>query len=303
MLRDPAPAPNARAAEGPSSRRAVRERARVAGRGLGGYSTPNPQPRTPVLLTDLDARPVIAHRGASAYAPENTMLAFDLALDLGAEALEFDLRLTSDGVPVVHHDPTLLRTAGVAAAVGSLTLDALQTVDAGCRFTPDAGRTFPFRGHNIRVPRLVEVLRRFPDTPLLIELKEVQVAAPALRVLEDAGAAYRCVIAGFDAAALVPFRRAPWNCGAATADAARLYFPAMAGLRLPEVAVKAYSVPVRWRGLPIPTRRFVRAAHSGGAAVHVWTVDDPALAKALWKRGANGMVTNRPDVIRGARDE
>ena len=303
MLRDSGPSPKAPAAEGPSSRRAVPARPRVAGRGPAGYSTANPHPRIPLLLTDIDARPIIGHRGASAYAPENTMLAFDLALDLGAEALEFDLRLTSDGVPVVHHDPTLLRTAGVAAAVGSLTLDALQTVDAGCRFTPDGGRTFPFRGHGIRVPRLVDVLARYPDTPLLIELKEVQVAAPALRVLEDARAADRCVIAGFDAAALAPFRRPPWNCGAATADAARLYFPAMAGLRLPALTVKAYSVPVRWRGLPIPTRRFVRAAHAGGASVHVWTVDEPALAKTLWRRGANGMVTNRPDVIRGARDE
>jgi glycerophosphoryl diester phosphodiesterase len=60
-------------------------------------------------------------------------------------------------------------------------------------------------------------------------------------------------------------------------------------------------VPVRWRGVPVPTRRFVRAAHALGAAVHVWTVDDPALGRALWARGVNGLVTNRPDVMAAAR--
>src|SRR5687767_10794848 len=95
-------------------------------------------------LTDLSIRPVIAHRGASGYAPENTLPAFELAIVQGADALELDVRLTADGVPVVIHDPTLERTIGRPARVGDLTADQLLEADAGARFSPDRGRSFPF---------------------------------------------------------------------------------------------------------------------------------------------------------------
>jgi glycerophosphoryl diester phosphodiesterase len=123
-------------------------------------------------LTDLAARPVIAHRGASGYAPENTLSAFELAIAQGADALELDVRLTADGVPVVIHDATLERTTGRPAKVGDLSLDQLLEADAGERFSPDRGKTFPFRGRGLLIPTLQDVLRAFPATPLLIDLKE-----------------------------------------------------------------------------------------------------------------------------------
>ena len=250
-----------------------------------------------MLLTDPAARLVIAHRGASAYAPENTIEAFALGLEMGADALEMDVRLTSDGAVVVHHDPTPLRTAGDARPVAALTLGVLQSLDAGARFTSDAGATHPWRGRGVRVPTLDAVLARFPGVPLLIEVKEVRAALATRDAIARAGAQDRCVVASFADRALDPFREPGWLRGAGTNDVARLWFPVACGLPHPRVTARAFSVPERWRGLPVPTPRFVRAARNAGASVHVWTVDDPARARQLWRRGVAGILTNRPDLM------
>src|SRR5262245_14980881 len=96
---------------------------------------------------------VIAHRGASSYAPENALAAFDLALDMGARHLEFDVQASADGHLVVIHDDTLARTTNGTGAVSGLTLDALRSLDAGAWFRPE------FAGE--RIPLLTEVLERY----------------------------------------------------------------------------------------------------------------------------------------------
>src|SRR5918911_658199 len=103
----------------------------------------------------------LAHRGASALAPENTLEAFRLAVESGAGGLELDVHLTRDGHVVVIHDPTLDRTTNRTGAVSEMTLDELREPDAGHNFSPD-GSTLPYRGLNLRIPTLVEVLREFP---------------------------------------------------------------------------------------------------------------------------------------------
>ena len=97
-------------------------------------------------LLDPEARLVIAHRGSSSEAPENTLHAFEAAVRCGADAVELDVRLTADGAPVVIHDATLDRTTDRTGPVAALNLAGLRTVDAGWRFTPDLGRTHPYRG-------------------------------------------------------------------------------------------------------------------------------------------------------------
>src|ERR1041385_5287703 len=99
---------------------------------------------------------IIAHRGASAVAPENTMVAFRAAIAAGADGIEFDVRLTRDGIPVIIHDSTLRRTAGVAARVADLDWTELQRVDVGSWFTR-SGNSFP----NETIPSLEELLTLF----------------------------------------------------------------------------------------------------------------------------------------------
>jgi glycerophosphoryl diester phosphodiesterase len=252
-------------------------------------------------LLDLSARPVIAHRGASAYAPENTLAAFELAVTQGADALELDVRLTRDGAPVVMHDETLDRTTNLPGLVRARTLAELRQADAGFRFTPDRGATTPYRGAGLQLPTLAEVLWAFPAMPVMIEVKEPEVQDAVRRVLLEERACERCVVASEHVEALRVFQEEPFACGAAGAEISELYWSSLLRRRRPAPRYRALSVPLRYRGLPVPTRLFVAAVRRLGCPVHVWTVNDPATARRLWARGVAGIVTNVPDVVLAAR--
>jgi glycerophosphoryl diester phosphodiesterase len=252
------------------------------------------------LLLDLAQRPVIAHRGASGQAPENTIEAFELAVRQGADAFELDVRLTADGVPVVLHDATLDRTTDRSGPLRALSLAELREVDAGARFTLD-GRIFPFRAADVRIPTLSEVLRGFPEMPLLLEVKEPAAQEAVRWVLLEESAVERCVLASEHHAALQAFRQPPFAVAASSAEIVALYRAVLVRRVPPSVPYRTLSVPVRHRGLPVPTRGFVAAAWGLGCPVHVWTVNDPATALMLWGRRVAGIVTNFPDRIRAAR--
>jgi glycerophosphoryl diester phosphodiesterase len=248
-------------------------------------------------LLDPAARLVIGHRGAAGSAPENTLPSFDLALAQGAAALELDVRLTADGIPVVLHDPTLDRTTSGTGPVRVRPLGALAEVDAGARFTPGGG-AFPFRDGGVRIPTLRSVLERYRETPLLIELKEVDAQGPVREALVRAGAERRALIAAFDPRALAAFQEPPFLVGASRRDIVALKVASAFGLRPAGRGVRAYAVPYRYRGrILVPSPAFIRAAHRLEAPVHVWTVDDPRLARDLWRSGVSGIVTNHPATI------
>lgn len=256
------------------------------------------------VLLDTGRHPIIGHRGASGSAPENTLPSFDLALAQGAEALELDVRLSADGIPVVFHDPTLERTTDRAGPVAACRAADLAAIDAGARFTGDGGATFPFRGHGIGVPTLAHVLERFPETPLLIELKIAEAGRSAREVVERHGALGRVVVASFLESALEAFGRGP-SVRLGASRRGILAHAVRAFLRLPPASrgYSAYAVPDRYKGrIPVPTARFVRGAHALGCPVHVWTVNEVAVASRLWDLGANGMITNFPARLLQARD-
>ncbi|MEO8090682.1 MAG: glycerophosphodiester phosphodiesterase [Gemmatimonadales bacterium] len=256
-------------------------------------------------LLDLAGRPVIAHRGASGSAPENTLEAFGLAHRQGADAFELDVHLTSDGVPVVLHDPTLERTTDRRDIVAGQTLAQLRAADAGARFSPDGGRTFPFRGAGVVIPTLAEVLDAFPDMPLLLDMKESRAQATVRQLLLEKASADRCVLASDDPTALTAFEAPLFSRAAAPKEISQLYWGSLLarGSRVRRVGAitapyRLLSVPVRYRGLRVPTARFVAAARERGCPVHVWTVNDPALAQRLRADGVAGIITDFPDRIR-----
>jgi glycerophosphoryl diester phosphodiesterase len=252
-------------------------------------------------LLDPEARLVIAHRGASAEAPENTLPAFEAAVRHGADAIELDVRLTADGAPVVIHDATLDRTADRIGPVAALTLAELRAVDAGWRFSPDLGRTHPWRGADVRVPTLGEVLWTFPGLNFLVEIKEPTAQEAVRRVLLQEDAAGRCVVASEHREALLAFDEPPFVRGASGPEISALYWAALLRRRAPAPGYRMLSVPLRYRGLPVPTSGFVAAARAHGCAVHVWTVDSPDTARRLWRRGVSGIVTNVPGTMVEAR--
>ncbi len=251
---------------------------------------------------------VYAHRGGSKLRPENTMLAFEHGLSLGADGLEFDVHLSRDGVVVIHHDAALDRTTNGRGPVAALTADELARLDAGCKFAYAADPadpshpTHPYAGTG-GVPRLDEVLRRFPSAALIIELKvnEPELAHRTIDAVRAAGAVDRVSLGSF---------------GTRVLRAARAYEPAIrTGSSREETRLALYRSWVRWpvrhpayQEYQVPelagtTRvvspRFVKYAHDAGLQVKVWTVDEEPDMRRLLSWGVDAIISDRPDVAAG----
>lgn len=236
----------------------------------------------------------MGHRGAALSAPENTVAGFRQAGRLGAPWVEFDIRLTADGVCVVHHDDTLERTTGAAARVDAMPLGAISSLDAGSWFgAAFAGQAPPSLDHALAV--LAEL-----DLGVNIELK----TCPAGREDDMAEAMAMAVVRS-------------WPPDRNDIMASSFDVPILAALKrhLPELprALIAWRLPRPWAS---------RARRLGCAALHlnhevvtaaraerikdrgfglaVWSVDDPARATALWDMGVDCVISNAPDRIRAA---
>ncbi len=253
------------------------------------------------ILLDPDARPVIGHRGNRAHAPENTIESFAQAVALGAEAIEFDIRVSADGVPVVHHDPTLERTTNGRGEIARKSFGELRELDAGYRFTKDGGKTFPYRGKGHRIPTLDEVIEAFPSTPLLIEIKNPLAATGARNALESHRAEDRSLVDAMDIRATRVFAASKIAVGAARPDVIRLMNEVLLKRPITPPEYRALCVPLYYYGIPLPVRQFAKIAPAHDCRVHVWTINDAAVAKDLWLAGVNGIISDDPAIMLAAR--
>ena len=253
-------------------------------------------------LTSFDpgVRLVIGHRGAAARIPENTIASFDHAVELGVDAIEFDLRLTRDGVAVVMHDPTVDRTTAGSGSVAELAAADLARLDAGARFSPD-GHTTPFRDTGLTVPTLEAVLERYADVPLLIELKVAAVAREALRLFRRYGCEDRVLVDAMDGAALDPFRGSRVAVGAAKWDVVSLMCRTAVGLSPSTLPYSGLCIPESYSGIKVPVPRLARAAGACRVPTHVWTVNDPNDARRLWSQGVIGIISDDPEAMLNLR--
>ena len=246
---------------------------------------------------------LVAHRGGAGLAPENTLEAFHQAVEIWrADMLELDVRLSGDGEVMVIHDATVDRTTDGAGLVSAHTRAELQALDAGARFTDPSGRS-SFRGQQVRIPTLDEVLEAFPLMRVNAEAKEAAVAAPLAEVVRRHGAEDRVLLAAGRESDRNAARgySGPW--GASREQIARLWLLA----RLPVVqrlfgrryrpTCDILQVPESWRGLQIVSVGFVAAAHRRNLPVQVWTVDDPERMRRLLRLGVDGIQTDRPDLL------
>jgi glycerophosphoryl diester phosphodiesterase len=255
-----------------------------------------------LILLDPRVRLVIGHRGNRAHAPENTLVSLLEAVALGVDAVEFDLRVSHDGVLVVMHDATLDRTTNGSGLVEMRTAAELGRLDAGARFTRDEGRTFPWRGRGATISTFDEVMESLPgDLPCIIELK-TPAATELLRVaIRRHGIAHRVIVAGFDPAATRPLRGAGFALAASTPDVIGLLLPALAGQRLTSPAFQALCLPLRWHGIPVPIAALARTLRTSGGVTHVWTINDPEKSLQLWRLGVQGIISDDPGPILAAR--
>jgi glycerophosphoryl diester phosphodiesterase len=247
---------------------------------------------------------VFAHRGGCALGPENTIAAFDLGVAAGADGLELDVHLSADGVVVVHHDDTLDRTTSGSGRLARLSAAELAAVDAGCRFTRE-GR-WPFRGQGIGVPTLREVLRRYPDIPVIIEMKvnSAQMGEAVAAEVRRAAAVERVCAAGFGPLAVRAARHAlPEMASSACAPEVRLaLYRSWCRWPVRGVAYGGYQVPEVSGGHRIVSPRFVRHAHDAGLHVQVWTVDEESDMVRLLQWRVDALISNRPDLAVRVRD-
>jgi glycerophosphoryl diester phosphodiesterase len=248
---------------------------------------------------------VFAHRGGCALGPENTVAAFDLGLGAGADGLELDVHLSADGVIVVCHDATLERTTNATGPVAGRTAAELARVDAGFRFTDSSGQ-HPFRGEGVGIPTLGEVLRRYAGVPTIVEMK---VDTPRMghvlaETVRAAGAADRVCAAGFGLRALRAARSAlPEMASSACHPEVRLaLYRSWAGFPVRRPPFGGYQVPEVAGSHRVASPRFIRHAHRAGLEVHIWTIDDEADMQRLLEWGADGLISNRPDLAVRVRD-
>ena len=244
---------------------------------------------------------IYAHRGGAALRPENTIAAFDHGMACGADGLEFDVHLASDGVVVIHHDETLERTTDGRGRLCDHTAAQLAALDAGCRFRAADGSA-PYAAGGIGVPTLHEVLRRYPSAQLIVELK-VGGGVLARRVVDEVRAASaldRVSVGSFHPDALEAVRQyePSMRTGATRGETRWALYRSWIGLGLGPAPYREFQVP-EWSGMtPIVSRRFVRAAHRRGIPVKVWTVNDPAAMRRLAAIGVDALITDRPDLAR-----
>lgn len=235
---------------------------------------------------------VIAHRGGGKEAPENTWTAVEHTVGLGLQWLETDLHVTSDGVVVLWHDPSLQRVSDQARPIGQQTWKELSQQDAGDGRPP---------------VRLDDVLYAFPQLHLNMDLKVPEVVQPALQVVRATEALERVRFASFSARRLAVLRRqeprATTSVG--VSDVAGLLLRAESGLPLPRTRwswaqdrsrVDCVQVPTVHLGVPVVTSRFVATAHQLGLEVHVWTVDDPAEMERLARMNVDALITDVPSL-------
>lgn len=242
---------------------------------------------------------IVAHRGASYDAPENTLGAFQLAWEQGADAIEGDFRLTADGALVCVHDPDFRRTGGVARAVAEMTLAEVRSLDVGGW----KGATFCREP----VPTLSEVLSVVPTGKrMLIELKCGVEAVPVLsEAIRDARVdADQLAVICFDAEVIASVKRA---------------MPTIAAYWLTDFKRDARGIPGPTAAEAVATVRaiggngldasadatvideaFAGVTAASGLELHVWTVDEPALARRFAGLGVASITTNRPAFIREA---
>lgn len=242
---------------------------------------------------------LFAHRGASALAPENTLESFRLAREQGAPYLELDVHLSADGVPVVIHDHSVSRTTGRRGRVENMNLAELRKLDAGFKFTTDHGRTFPYRGKGLRIPTLDEVLERFFDARLTIELKRTRdgVERVVAERLRRHHAEERVIVASHEHELLERFRRtAPEVATSFSKDEVREFLARLRNMELDgyRPPATAFQVP-EYKGLRrIVSKSMIEAAHALHVEVHVWTVNEPLHIARLLDWGVDGIMTDDP---------
>jgi glycerophosphoryl diester phosphodiesterase len=220
---------------------------------------------------------IIGHRGASAVAPENTLAAFEAAIAAGADGIEFDVRLSRDGVPVVIHDETLQRTARVRRRVADMSVDEL---------------------NEFNVPSLTQLFELFESNSLRLYLEikssETALVEECCRLVEEYRLQHRVIFECFEHSLLTMVRNID-----AEFKIAPLFQPPSSFILRKALAVHAEEIALHHR---LTNKRIVEKANDANLKVVTWTVDDPSWVQRAREIDVHALITNNPAALIAARD-
>ena len=232
---------------------------------------------------DYQGIAVLAHRGGSIESLENTIESFHYSKSLGCKFIETDVQVSSDGIPYIFHDETLLRLLNrddVFSSLHSSEIDNLRIFDE----------------HSI--PKLETVLRIFPDMKFQIDVKTDEVAMPALKVIQENNAMDRVCIASFNSKRLsLVNNNYPDICISMGPNEVAKMLLSSFGLYKKSILGNCLQIPIYEYGIKLVTKRFVKFIHSKGLKVCVWTINDEKTFKYLIDIGVDGIITDKPKLL------
>jgi len=239
---------------------------------------------------------VIAHAGGDGLGPSNTIEAMERSLKAGADILDVDLRMTSDGVIVARHDRDVASTTDGSGHLDELTWAELQQLDAA------AGWTGVPIDDPVRIPSLEQIVVRFPDVRFSLEIKEegTSMAGALCKVLTDTGSVERVYLSSNVDDSVYAARDACPGVLITTT------YRDLDRMRAAREGTKEWCAPSPIGQPPYREARLdaerIRIAHLRGTALFTWTVDDPAVLRELAEAGIDGVYTRRPDIARAVFD-
>ncbi len=240
----------------------------------------------------------MGHRGSAGTHPENTMPSFQAAVDAGARYLELDVHTSRDGEVVVSHDEELERACDRPGILRMLDYADILAADAGHHFSPDDGKSFPFRGSGIRVPRLGEILSAFSSIRFVIEVKQTEpsLVEAMLRVLDETNMRHMVLVASEHQAPLDEVRaRAPEIPTNFAYHEVAGFMQAMASRASDYVTPgDALQIPPEYEGWRLVNPDTLEAAHRFGVEMHVWTVNEESEMRELLAMGVDGILSDFP---------
>ena len=242
---------------------------------------------SPHPYLDSDTPIAFAHRGGTSAAPENSMRAFEHAVNLGYRYIETDVHATSDGHVVAFHDNDLKRTCNSPLKIAEATIDEIShaRIDG-----------------TDSIPLLTEILNAWPDVKVNIDCKSDAVVAPLIKQLRNSQCLDRVCIGSFSDQRLARIRE-EFGTSVCTSMGPREVASLVIGThaRIPVRPTKhalVAQIPVRQGPIPVVTRRTVQRAHDLGLLVHVWTIDEPEEIARLLDLGADGIMSDDTIALR-----
>ncbi len=243
-----------------------------------------------------------AHRGGAHWRPESTIKTFREAVGLWPDILlETDARLTKDGVVVLLHDDSVDRTTDGTGKIANLTWEEVRALDAGYQFTPDGGKTFPYRGQGYRIPRLEDALKALPNTHFLVEWKDTPgIVKPGVEAIERAGAEDRVLVASFNPKLMAETKRLnPRIARCYSAETRKGLAKALAGdwesYKPVDDVLTVWLSRIEQYGFGAEDFPRIQAK---GIPILVYTMNsEKAMLRVLKDLNVDSLLTDRPDVL------